>query len=273
MNKILENCLFLQDKNRFAILRTEASDFRNKYIGDTIVRDSIFDIIQNYAKSNNHEIKILKFPIDDSELWAFTCIHAGIIFVTINTALPLNKQIFATAHELYHIYRYIDEKQNKYTEKGSILTETVFNEEQISDEDREANAFAALILAPKEQIIKQSQLSGKKFTESDFNDLVHFMNDFAMPYKAMVIKLFECDRYTDKEADSLLSTESNSILEMADIQDCGTQWLKSTYENNLDSIQKLIALNYKSNNITTERMNEDSAFLDNLKKQFKKKDI
>mgnify|MGYP006898635482 FL=1 len=51
MNKLIENCLFLKDKDRFDILRTKASDFRNSFIGDTIVRDGIFDVIQNYVKS------------------------------------------------------------------------------------------------------------------------------------------------------------------------------------------------------------------------------
>lgn len=81
MNKLIENCLFLKDKDRFNILRTKVSDFRNAYIGETIVRDSIFDVIKNYVKSKNHEIKLLKFPIDDSELWAFTCLlYAGDVF-------------------------------------------------------------------------------------------------------------------------------------------------------------------------------------------------
>ena len=107
MNKLIENCLFLKDKDRFNILRTKVSDFRNAYIGETIVRDSIFEIIQNYVKSKKCEIKLLKFPINDSELWAFTCLKDGIIFVTINTALAFNNQIFAAAHELYHIYKYL----------------------------------------------------------------------------------------------------------------------------------------------------------------------
>ena len=62
MNKLIENCLFLKDKDRFDILRTKASDFRNSFIGDTIVRDGIFDVIQNYVKSKNHQIK-------NSKIW------------------------------------------------------------------------------------------------------------------------------------------------------------------------------------------------------------
>lgn len=272
MNKLIENCLFLKNKERFAILRTEAADFRNSFIGDSIVRDSIFDVIQNYVKSKNHEIKLLKFPIDDAELWAFTCIKDGIIFVTINTALPFNNQIFAAAHELYHIYRFIEDSQNEYLEKGSILTKRDFDEEDVSEEDREANAFAALILAPKEQIEKQVLITGREFTDSDLYDLIHFMDYFAMPYKAMVLKLFECGRYGKEIANLLLESESRKVMEEAYIHDCGTRWLKPTYENNLESIKALVEQNQKSYNITDSRAKEDLDFLADLEEKFKKQD-
>lgn len=271
MNKLIENCLFLKNREHFAILRTKVSDFRNSYIGETIVRDSIFDVIQNYVKSKKYEIKLLKFPIDDSELWAFTCVKDGIIFVTINTALPYNNQIFAAAHELYHIYKYIEDSQEEYIERGSILTKKDFDEEDVSEEDREANAFAALILAPKEQIEKQVQLTGREFTDSDLFDLIHFMDCFAMPYKAMVLKLFECGRYNENVANLLLESESRKVIEEAYIHDCGTRWLKPTYENNLESLKALVELNLKSNNITESRAKDDLSFLEVLEEKFKTK--
>lgn len=270
MNKLIENCLFLKDKDRFNILRTKALNFRNAYIGDTIVRDSIFDVIQNYVKSKNHEIKFLKFPIEDAELWAFTCLKDEIIFVTINTALPFNNQIFAAAHELYHIYKFIEDSQEEYIEKGSILTRKDFDEEDVSEEDREANAFAALILAPKEQIDKQIKITGREFTDSDLNDLIHFMDYFAMPYKGMVLKLYECGRYTEKQADVLLEAESRTIIEEAYIHDCGTRWLRRTCENNLPSLKALVELNLHAHNITDSQAEEDLVFLANLEEKFKK---
>ena len=273
MNKLIENCLFLKDKERFNILKSKASVFRNAYIGETIVRDSIFDIIKNYVKSKKQEIKLLKFPIDDSELWAFTCLKDGIIFVTINTALPFNNQIFAAAHELYHIYKYIEDSKGEYIEKGSILTRKEFDEEDVSDEDREANAFAALILAPKEQIEKQVKITGREFTDSDLYDLIHFMDYFAMPYKAMVLKLFECGRYNKVHADILLQSENRKTMEEAYINDCGTRWLVPTYENNIASLKALVELNRNSNNITASRAEEDLAFLISLEKEFKNRCI
>ena len=270
MNKLISNCLFLKDPKRFEKLKAQALVFRDKYIGDSIVRDSIFDIINNYASVNGQDIKILKFPIDDENVWAFTCVRNGILFVTINTALALNEQIFAAAHELYHIYRYIEDSQNDYIEQGSILTKNDFEEKHVSEEDREANAFAALILAPKKQIEDQARLVGHSFTDSDLMDMIHFMDYFAMPYKAMVLKLLECERYTKDQADLLLNKENKEVIEEVFINDCGTRWVTKTYENNLRSMEALVKSNLDSFNITEARYEEDKAYLDGLMDSFKK---
>ena len=115
----------------------------------------------------------------------------------------------------------------------------------------------------------QISLSGRAFTDSDLYDLIHFMNYFAMPYKAMVLKLFECKRYNQEQADILLKSENREIMEEAYIHDCGTQWLKPTNENNFSTIKALIKLNRDLYNITESRATEDIAFLDKLKQDFK----
>lgn len=268
MNSLLENCLYRKDKTRFDSLKKKSISFRDEYIGDTIVCDSIFDILERFVNSNGQQLKIIKLPVEDNDFYAFTCIKNGIIFVTVNTFQPLNNQIFAAAHELYHIYKYIKESQIDYAEKGSILTTNEVNEIDVSEEDREANAFASLVLAPKEQIEKQSKISGKNFTDSDLFDLIHFMNYFAMPYKAMVLKLYECERYNIEQADLLLDSEAKKIIQEAYIHDCGTKWLEPTNDNSIASLRALIELNQEMDNITDSRAKEDLDFLLKLEKEF-----
>jgi Zn-dependent peptidase ImmA (M78 family) len=65
----------------------------------------------------------------------------GCIFVTINTGLALNKQIFAAAHELYHIYRYVNDQKDDFAARGSLLTTKEADTPCTSEEDCEANAF------------------------------------------------------------------------------------------------------------------------------------
>lgn len=265
MNKLLESCLYVKNSSRFAELRVEAIDFRTTYIGNTILRDGVFELITRYAKSNNHEIKLLRFPIEDENVWAFTCIKNDYIFVTINTSISLNKQIFATAHELYHIYRYIDGKKGDFAEHGSLLTSNEVDNPSVSEEDCEANAFAALILAPKEQIEEQQKIKGKDFTNSDLNDLISFMDTFAMTYKAMVLKLFECARYNEEQVDILLDEENkNMMYEYMKSKDIGGRWLLPTYENNLDSIKALIEQNKNDSVLPEQRLQEDIQDIDEI---------
>ena len=91
-----------------------------------------------------------------------------------------------------------------------------------------------------------------------------------MPYKGMVLKLFECGRYTEEQADILLQSESRKTLEEAYINDCGTRWLEPTFENNLASLKALVELNRDSHNITDSRAKDDLAFLTDLEEKFKK---
>jgi Zn-dependent peptidase ImmA (M78 family) len=273
MNKLLETCLFVKNPSRFSELRSEAIDFRTAYIGDTIVRDRIFEVLVRYAETNKNTLKLLRFPIRDEDIWAFTCVKSGCIFVTINTSLALNKQIFAVAHELYHIYRYINNQKEDFVAHGSLLTTQKADTPDVSEEDCEANAFAALILAPKEQIENQQNLKGKNFTNSDLDDLISFMDTFALPCKAMVLKLFECKRYNEKQADLLLENTTKEIIYgCIHAKDIGQRWLQPTYENNLDSLKALIELNGKSLVLPEQRISGDIQLIDDIIKNFPQKE-
>jgi Zn-dependent peptidase ImmA (M78 family) len=268
MNKLLEQCLFVKNPSRFSELRSEAFDFRNEYIGDTIVRDGIFEIIIRYAESNSNTLKLLRYPIADDNIWAFTCVKENVLFVTINTSLALNKQIFAAAHELYHIYRFINDQKTDFVVHGSLLTTKEVDNPDTVEEDCEANAFAALVLAPREQIEQQQKLKGKSFTKSDLTDLISFMDTFALPYKAMVLKLFECKRYNEQQVDYLLSDEMKQIItDYIVASDLGKRWLQPTYENNLDALRALVEANSKSFVLPEQRISEDIKTIDDIVKE------
>jgi Zn-dependent peptidase ImmA (M78 family) len=273
MNTLLEKCLFVRNPSRFSELRSEAIDFRTTYVGGNIVRDSIFEILLRYAETNKKTLKLLRFPIKDEDIWAFTCVKSGCIFVTLNTSLALNKQIFAAAHELYHIYRYVNDQEEDFVTHGSLLTTKETDTPDASEEDCEANAFAALILAPKEQIENQQKLKGKNFTDSDLDDLISFMDTFALPYKAMVLKLFECRRYNEEQAAVLLDDGTKRVIyEYIHAHDIGQHWLLPTYENNLDSLKALVELNGKSLVLPEQRISEDIQLIDEIVKNLPKKE-
>ena len=82
------------------------------------VRDAIFQILRRLEN-----IRLLRFPIDDQEITAFKIRMHDKIYVYINSAVPLEKQIFGGAHELYHILYeschtqedFLDDYEKSYT--------------------------------------------------------------------------------------------------------------------------------------------------------------
>lgn len=269
MNRLLENSLFQTDKKRFSEIKKVTESFRKEYVGNTIVRDDIFRLIEKYAARNQFELKLLKLPFHDSEVCAFTCVRSGVVFITINTAIPLNKQIFAAAHELYHVYCYINNKSEGITFKGSILNTSTVDSNAVSNEEREANAFASILLAPKEQIEEQSKLQDKNASHSNVINLLSYMDIFAMPYKAMVIKLFECSVFTTELADIFLSPEMDNLLKKyAVLYDNGVHWLNPTNERNIASIESLIEANKQDGVLSTQRSEEDLKAIKEIKDWF-----
>ena len=64
---------------------------------------------RNFYIPRLYALEILRYPFKDNELWAFTFIKKGTIFLCVNAGLPICKQVFAMAHELYHIHCYSED--------------------------------------------------------------------------------------------------------------------------------------------------------------------
>ena len=88
----------------------------------------------------------------------FTFVKKGTIFLCVNTELPMCKQIFATAHELYHIHCYAEDINTSTITSGSLLDSKTVDEVAATQEDLEANAFAGLLLMPDASVIEQFKM-------------------------------------------------------------------------------------------------------------------
>ena len=76
MNNVLEDSLFVSQNKKFDEIQS-------------IIKDNIFAVIQNYARKKEIALEMLRYPIHDDELWALTFLKQDTIFVCVNTALPL----------------------------------------------------------------------------------------------------------------------------------------------------------------------------------------
>ncbi len=224
MCKVLDNSLYIKDRKRYIKISECVTSFNSIYNKNNIIQDDIFSILENYVIRHDMPFELLRYPIGDAELCACTFIRQGRMFVMINSAIPLSKQIFAAAHELYHIYCYLEEKDFALLQSGSILESDVIDDEAKELEDMEANAFAALLLAPKDRLEEQSVVYNLSYKNVSVQVVLKIMDIFAIPYKAVVIRLFEEEKIDIKTAKKLLQIGSDEISRQIEVTGKAARW-------------------------------------------------
>lgn len=150
---------------------------------------------------------VLYYPLDEDGPWGFTCQGDGKPFIAINTAIAVEKQVFAAAHELYHIW---------FNGKPDFIPSSVLGEidEQgvmLDTSEIKANRFAAEFLV-EESLLKQemqhySIYSGRVAVK----DILMLANLFFIPYETMVKRLYEIDAITVIECETFLQQSVESV--------------------------------------------------------------
>lgn len=168
------------------------SKFGEKLKSNRILREEVLDLVEQ-------EAILIKYPIEDDELCAFVCKKKGHIFVYINSYIPKEKQIFAAAHELYHIW--FDQERLNQTEM--LRNQTIENDTEDITELK-ANLFAAMFLVPTN--VLQDELKSRGITKENIElpDIVKLMSVFYVPYKTIVRRLSEIDFIDSTKLDELL---------------------------------------------------------------------
>lgn len=224
MCKVLDNSLFIKDRKRYTKVKECVTGFNAIYNKNNIIQNDIFNIMENYAARHHMPFELLRYPIADSELCACTFIRRGRMFVMVNSALPLSKQIFAAAHELYHIYCFFEDNDSALLQSGSILESDVIDDEAKETEDMEANAFAALLLAPKERLDEQTDVYNLSYKNTSLSVILRIMDIFAIPFKAAVLRLFEEEKIDIKTVKRLLMTEETEINRQIRLTGKAARW-------------------------------------------------
>lgn len=269
MSDVLAESLYKKQNRQFDKINEQAKAFAANYCGNTIIRDSIFRIISNYARKRELSLELLRYPFQDDELWAFTFVKKGTIFLCINSDLPLCKQIFASAHELYHIHCYAEDINISTIAGGSLLEAKTVDEAAATQEDLEANAFAGLLLMPDASLLEQFKMFGISQDKINVDDVLVLMDLFALPYKAVVLRLIECGVITEEKAQALLKVESAYILIRIELTGRAERWQQSSsrlfyYGSLMDNF----AFNSDHELLGDMREASDRTFLEKLKKGF-----
>lgn len=262
MGNVLESSLYMQDNAKFRELARAVIQFNSIYNGNNIIQDDIFSVLVNYARKNRKGLDLLRFPTKDDDFCALTCVKKGRIFVYVNSWLPLSKQIFAAAHELYHIWCFIENKDRSVLRKGSFLSAATMDVDAKKQEDREANAFAGLLLVPSSALCEQMRIYGIDSEKLGMEDIIRLMAIFSVPYKAILMRLYE-ERYLDQAAFIRFLSIPRSIYEKSILYMPDTQrWQRRTPEIlETGSLQQLIDQNQEYELLTDTRAASDLELL------------
>ncbi|MGG1618817.1 ImmA/IrrE family metallo-endopeptidase [Paenibacillus sp. NRS-1782] len=158
-----------------------------------VLREEVLELIQQ-------EATLLKYPIKDNELCAFVCKKKDRVFVYINTFIPREKQVFAAAHELYHIW-YDQDKLNQ----TELLHDQVLENYTEDVNELKANLFAALLLVPTEVLSNEIKSRGIQKNSLKIEDIVRLMALFYVPFKTIVRRLFEIEFIDEKKMREFLT--------------------------------------------------------------------
>jgi len=155
-----------------------------------VIGTQIFSILEE-------ESRVLYYPLEDPHVWGFSETIKGKSFVCINTSLQYDRQVFAAAHELYHLW---------FGCFGEIMISKNNFEPDSEDEiELKANRFAAEFLVNDELLLQEMRLF--KIDKSDLRvkDIVRLANHFVVPYNTMAKRFMEAGICSPKQYEEIAS--------------------------------------------------------------------
>lgn len=181
-------------------IKTKARQKLNEYSKlNNVIGGQIFNILEL-------DNKVLYYPIEDEEVWGFSDKIKDKSFVWINTAISYDKQVFAAAHELYHLW---------FDNRGEVIFKTNIEETEssvkISENELKANRFAAEFLINEELLLQEMRTYGLDKNKIDIKDILFLSNLFIVPYKAMVKRLYEIKIFNYKRCSELMELSNQEI--------------------------------------------------------------
>ncbi|KLU60495.1 hypothetical protein CEB3_c33460 [Peptococcaceae bacterium CEB3] len=175
-----------------------------------VIGTQIFSILSLYAR-------VFYYPLGKIGPWGITYMwgldsddRAEKPFVTINTSISVDEQVFAAAHELYHIW--FDEKAEAIP--ASILGDTDEHGAQLDFSELKANRFAADFLVAEEMLLQEMRIYSITPHQISAKDILRLATLFTVPYKTMVKRLHETEMLTMEEREQYLAKPERSIEQL-----------------------------------------------------------
>lgn len=171
---------------------------QKKLNDNCFLRDGIFALLEQYCT-------VLYYPQEDEEndgCHIKRLVNNKVVnFVFINTHKSIEKQVFTAAHELGHILDLDDFLKHNCPDYTSDMEEIAMNK------------LAALLLMPENIFTKELQENFKNYSTEEgkitLDNLIklslYLMDLFFVPFKAVIIRLFELGHLSKKDAEEIIN--------------------------------------------------------------------
>lgn len=209
-------------------------------IGD-IIGTQIFSILGIYAR-------VIYYPLGTDAPWGFTRISGSKNdaslkrpFVAINSSIPVDCQVFAAAHELYHIW---------YEQNPDMLPSDLLNEQDEKTSEKKANRFAAEFLV--DEFLLRQEIDLYKIRKFTIKSVLQLAELFTVPYRTMVKRLGEIGVIESSEVNEFLLKTEDSVEKYKKRFSISSQ--KSDNRVAMDNLVELAVAAYESGYISYEKL-------------------
>lgn len=209
--------------------------------GNDIIGTQIFAILSLYAR-------VIYYPLGKDAPWGFTRMSGSQNdaslekpFVAINSSIPVDCQVFAAAHELYHIW---------YEQNPDILPADLLNEQGKKTSEKKANRFAAEFLV--DELLLKQEIELYRIRKITIKSILKLSELFTVPYRTMVKRLRETGIMNDTDMNQFL-TETEAAVETYRKR-YSISLMKSDERIVMDNLTELAVTAYESGYITYEKL-------------------
>lgn len=217
--------------------------------GNDVIGAQIFSILGKYAR-------VIYYPLGEDAPWGFTRVEKiiknkkdGKPFVGINTSISKDKQVFAAAHELYHIWF------------GSDVLEVVNSDllgDCVENKELKANRFAAEFLIPKTLLFQE--IDSYEITSFNEKSILKLAELFVVPFKTMVRRLREVALISEEEQTKYWAYTDADIAKYRKIY--SLEEPKADHIIAIDNLTELAVKAYDLHQITFEKLQHLLKFCD-----------
>lgn len=201
-------------------IEDKAQQQRNSYrLGEVSpIGSNIFNVIEK-----QYNCALLLYPIETQKVAGFTRKNDGIVQIFINSSFNRSFQIFAAAHELYHLMEISDNDTFILCEKDDISES--YTDIRIDINELRANYFAAAFLLP-EKVIKDRFVLKKYLSVNDnfILDILQIESEYSVPYKTIIKRIKELGIVNNVTFEKLLDYENEipHYIKMLDVVTANT---------------------------------------------------